>query len=180
MNRRAMARRDAQTPSYYVEDQPQGSDRGLQWWPKIIAMVLLTGVVAVVFVHMYWGPGGVRIFGYIMLAVLLAFGVWGVTISNMAISAAHTRSIVRSTTQALIDVQVSDDSGEQGRIAAAIQGAHHDSTMMARRTLTLAQQLANEQKQQNANATPSFQELVSTQFGSGLEYDEDDGDDDMV
>lgn len=176
-----MVKRDSQAP-IYVDEYGHRVGGGRDWAgiAKMFSLAILAGIILVVFVHLYWGPDGVKMFGYIMLGLFLVVATWAMIMANMSMFSAHTRSVVRSTTEALINVQVADDKGEVGRISAAIQGAHHDSAMMARRMMTTAKEMADEQKANTASNVPSINDLLLSQFGSSDNYGSDDEDDDIV
>jgi hypothetical protein len=190
MARRDMVRREAQAPIYIDEngrDVSRGGSVGRDWRgiANMFALLIVAIIASIVFVHLYWGPDGVQIYGYILLVAGIVFLVWTMIMQNFNMFSRHTRDIVRSTTEALIDVQVSDDKGEVARIISALQSSNHDSAMLASRMVTTSKQMADDMKANGSTGVPSIQELLATQFGSGADRkritdNEDDEDDDDI
>jgi hypothetical protein len=187
MARKDMVRREAQAPIYIDENGRDISRGGRDWRgiANVFALMIVFIIASIVFVHLYWGPDGVQIYGYILLVAGIVFGVWTMIMHTFNMFSRHTRDIVRSTTEALIDVQVSDDKGEVARIISALQSSNHDSAMLARRMMTTSKDMANDMKANSGTGVPSIQDLLATQFGSGADRnrirdDEDDDDDDIV
>lgn len=190
MAKRDMVRREAQAPIYideYGRDIGRGGGRDWRGIANVFGLLIVAIVASIVFVHLYWGPNGVKVYGYILLVAGIIYGVWTMIMQNFNMFSRHTRDIVKSTTEALIDVQVSDDKGEVARIISALQSSNHDAAMLARRMMTTSKQIADEQRASTGTGVPSIQELLTNQFGSGTDRnrtrdveDEDDEDDDIV
>lgn len=111
-----------------------------------VGALAFTCLLVVVFTHFYFGEEGVRLVAVIVGVSCAALLVWAVTLMTQKMTNSHTQEIVRSVTQALIDVQTSDDKGEVARVLATLQDARHDSEMSARRMFTTAVKLAESQK----------------------------------